>query len=174
MKKLFAVFMLLGFLGVSANAEEKGYPPPSKPSVEFARIEALEGKWEGASKHGNGTEEKVTVEYHTSSGGSAVTETIFAGTPHEMVSVYFDENGKLVMTHYCMLGNKPTLGLEKSDASQISLNATIQTRAALMGQMYMNSLTLDQPSKDELVQTWGGVGADGKPSDPTVISLKRV
>ncbi len=175
MKKLTGI--LIGSLfAVSAvmAGENSAVPPQPKPSAEFVRVQGLVGKWEGTSKHGNGTEEKTTVEYHTSSGGSAVVETIFAGTPHEMVSVYFDQNGKLEITHYCMLGNRPTLGLESADASHLTLGSTAETKSALSGQMYMNSLVLDQPSKDELVQTWGGVGADGKPSDKTVISLKRV
>src|SRR3989304_768334 len=54
-------------------------------------------------------------------GGSAILETLFPGTPHEMVSVYYDDGGKLGMTHYCMLGNQPQMTLKKADGNRIDL-----------------------------------------------------
>ena len=51
----------------------------------------------------DGKEVPVSVTYETSSNGSIVVETLFPGTPHEMVSVYYDENGKFGMTHYCAM-----------------------------------------------------------------------
>lgn len=174
MEKSMGLLILALFSTAAVLAGETGQYAPVKSSAEFARMQALVGKWEGVSKHGNGMEEKVNVEYRSTSGGSAVVETLFVGTPHEMESVYFDQNGKLSMTHYCMLGNRPTLELQSGDSTRLSLGSTAQTRTELSGQAYMNGLVLEQPSKDELVQTWSGVGADGKPEDKTTISLKRI
>ena len=46
-------------------------------------------------------------------------EKLMPGTPHEMISTYNDENGGLVMTHYCMLHNQPKLKLVSADDKQI-------------------------------------------------------
>ena len=45
--------------------------------------------------------------FRVSAGGSAVLETLFVGTEHEMLTVYHMEDGELVLTHYCALGNQP-------------------------------------------------------------------
>ena len=44
--------------------------------------------------------------------GSAVHETIFPGTGHEMVSMYHADGKDLIMTHYCALGNQPRMKLD--------------------------------------------------------------
>ena len=90
--------------------------PQSAPytgSAEFERMKQLVGAWEGTSDMGK-KGEKVRVEYRLTAGGSALIETLFPGSAEEMVSVYHDRQGKLAMTHYCMLRNQPRMTLAKS------------------------------------------------------------
>lgn len=70
------------------------------------RLKALAGTWEGTAQHG---EQKfpTTVTWRVTGGGSAVTETLFAGTEHEMLTVYTVQDGRVVLTHYCAGGNQP-------------------------------------------------------------------
>ena len=92
-------------------AEEMTYEPQPAPEVLHHFI-GLEGKWTGSHINHAGEEEQVNLEYRTVSGGTAVEERIFADTPKEMITVYHgDGNNKLLMTHYCMLGNQPRLQL---------------------------------------------------------------
>lgn len=148
--------------------------PADAGSPEFRRIKALAGRWQGVTKHEGGKEEPVTVEYKVTSGGTAVVETLTPGTPHEMVSVYYDREGRLGMTHYCMVGNQPEMVLKSSDAHAIALESTVSTQAQLQGDMYMNALTLRQPDKDHLTQEWHSIGPDGKPLGQSVFTLKKV
>ena len=181
MNKKLTVLMLLTLTlfiprAFAEEAKKEMQCPPTSPapsSSDLTWMKSLAGKWTGAAKHSTGTEDAAVVEYKVTSGGSAVVETLMPGTSHEMVSVYHDEGGKLEMTHYCMLGNHPTLALKSSNEKQLSFEASLQTKAGLMGQMYMNSLKLDRPSENELVQTWTAVGADNKPTDSTVMMFKR-
>src|SRR5689334_17181152 len=83
---------------------------PPKKSWEFERMKSLVGTWKGKADMGQGMTE-FTVEYRLISGGSALEERIFAGTPKEMLTIYHDRNGKLALTHYCMLGNQPGMVL---------------------------------------------------------------
>ena len=51
----------------------------------------------------------INVTYKTTSAGSAVLETMFSGTPHEMISVIHPDGHGLALTHYCGLGNQPRM-----------------------------------------------------------------
>ena len=173
MKKLILSVSMFALSLSPAWAGETTEKASVKASSEFETVKSFAGKWEGTSKKSNGTEQPAVVEYRVTSGGSAVMETLFPGTPHEMVSVYHDKNGKLAMTHYCMLGNQPELELGNSSSDHIDLESSNQTRIALAGQMYMSSLVLEQPAKDQLIQTWKAVGPDGKQVDTSVFTLKK-
>ena len=97
---VFCCVMLMA--GTGALAEEHMHQAPAV-SKELERVKQLAGRWEGISQEEGKEAEPAVVEYKVTSGGSAVVETLFPGTPHEMVSVYHDEHGKVAMTHYCML-----------------------------------------------------------------------
>ena len=87
--------------------------------------------------------------------------------------MYHDLGGKLSMTHYCMLGNQPQMVLKSAAAGRIELESSAQTKSSLAGQMYMNSLVIEQPAPDHLIETWTAVDAAGKPMDSTVMDLKK-
>ena len=99
MKKAM-VFMLAMMTASVAGAwagdkADKECPMPViKSSAELDKVKGLDGKWAGTAKHANGKEEQVAVEYRVTSGGSAVEEKLFPGTPHEMISMYHDRGGK--------------------------------------------------------------------------------
>lgn len=88
-------------------------------SPEFERMKSLVGTWTGKPDMGNGPVE-MTMTYRLIAGGSVLEERIAPGTPFEMVSMYYDKAGKLAMTHYCILGNRPEMALKSSDAKSIS------------------------------------------------------
>lgn len=162
MKHLVFAFSIL-FVADGALAE-KHEMPEVKTSAELDRMKTLVGTWKGSAV---GMPEKtVEVQYRLSSGGSAVVETISPGTPHEMTTVYFDEAGKLAMTHYCMLGNHPTMYLTKSSATELQFDV-LRTS----DEKHMNALDITFKSADEMDQRWGMV--DGKKSEMTTFTLRR-
>ena len=175
MKKTLLVLTMFAFGAGTALAGEMppGYTPP-KSSGELESIKSLEGKWEGTSTEQGKDGTPAVVEYRVTSGGSAVEEKLFSGTPHEMVSMYHDTAGKLSMTHYCMLGNQPELELKSSAPGKWSLEESAASSALLSGQMRMRELVIERPDPKTLIQTWTAYGADGKAMEPTVIKLRRV
>ena len=120
MKTKIALLIAPLLLAVTtAGAEEA---PKAKPgSPEFERMKSLVGTWTGKSDMGNGPVE-VKIEYRLIAGGSVLEERIAPGTPMEMVSMYYDKNGKLAMTHYCILGNRPEMAVKSSDAKSITFD----------------------------------------------------
>jgi hypothetical protein len=77
----------------------------------FEKLKTLAGTWEGKAGHGDAGQ-AATVTYRLASGGSVVEETLFPGTPHEMISMYHLVDGQLVLTHYCAMANQPRMRLD--------------------------------------------------------------
>lgn len=67
----------------------------------------LEGTWV-SDKPGLGGR-PMTLKYHSIGSGTAVCETLFPGTEHEMVTMYHLHFKRLVATHYCAMGNQPRM-----------------------------------------------------------------
>jgi len=71
----------------------------------FEQVKSLAGTSEGTNSqklHG-------TVVYEVGSGGSAVMERLQPASQSEMVTKYSEEGNRLVVTHYCSIGNQPTM-----------------------------------------------------------------
>src|SRR5690349_10162902 len=111
MKTKIGILVVMGLMvtGLVYATVDGKMPEPKPGSPELEQIKALAGTWEGTAET-DGKTEPAAIEYKVSSMGTVVVETLFPGTPHEMVSIYHDdENGKLTMTHYCAIGNQPQL-----------------------------------------------------------------
>ena len=164
-----AAAMIAG-AGYAVAGEDAKCPPTPPASAQLEQIKKLAGRWEGTSDH-MAEQGPSVVEYKITSGGSAVVETLFPGTPHEMVSIYHDEGGRLAMTHYCMLGNQPTLKLVKSDGNNFKF--TLASGIKSLKEMHMHQLVLTWQDPDHITQTWTSY-QDGKPQEPSEFKLARV
>src|SRR6516165_1621351 len=103
---LFVITLLAG--GVPTRADEKAKPANAQ------RLEALKGlagDWVEVGKDGKPTD-RVVSSIRVTSAGSAVLETLFPGTDHEMVTLYHLDGAELILTHYCMMGNQPRMRAE--------------------------------------------------------------
>lgn len=92
--------------------------PPYKGSAAFERMKILVGKWSGESPMMG----KMSTQFRLIAGGSVIEERFEEGTPMEMLSTYHDVNGKLTMTHYCMLRNQPKMKLVKSTENSLTFD----------------------------------------------------
>lgn len=102
-----AVHVVLAAAGLAASAAGAAEPAQAPDHAQaFDRVKALAGTWEGTA--GAGPESfPASVSYELVSNGTAVLERMFAGTPHEMLNVYYLDRGSLVAVHYCAAGNQP-------------------------------------------------------------------
>ncbi|MEY2407922.1 MAG: hypothetical protein QOF48_592 [Verrucomicrobiota bacterium] len=162
--------LLLSVTIVSLNAIE---PPKTKPaSPEFERIKSLAGTWKGTVDIGQGPIEMVS-QYRVVSGGSAVEEKVFAGTPNEMTTMYYDKDGKLALTHYCMMGNRPAMVLKSSDSKTIRFDFDKTCGINPKKESHMHALTLTFDDADTITATCKSI-MDGKEAPDHPVVLKRV
>lgn len=111
--------------------------PPYKGSAAFERMKSLVGKWSGESPE-MGT---MNTEFRLIAGDSVIQETFAGGTPMEMLSVYHDVNGKLTMTHYCMLRNQPRMKLVKSTTDSLTFDLVPTPGLNVQKDMHMHGAT---------------------------------
>jgi hypothetical protein len=173
MKTITSTFTVLLFLAFSsfarAGTETKAGP---KSTPEFDTIKSLAGAWTTTAEM-EGKKETVKTTYKVTSGGSAVEETLFAGTPHEMVSVYFLDQGKVMMTHYCTMANQPRMRM--SDASKpkkIEFKMVDATGMQTPQDAVMGAMTLSVKDKDHMTEEWSMSAPDGK-KEPHVFNYVR-
>lgn len=159
-------------VGTAAAVAGESHGPMKAASPEFTRVKALVGTWQGTTTT-NDQEQPAAAEYRLTSGGSAVVETLFPGTEHEMVSVYHDRNGKLSMTHYCMLGNQPQLDLVNAAPDRLEFSLAKASDINEATEQHMHALTVSLPDANHMTQSWTCF-EDGKPNHTTVITLSRV
>jgi hypothetical protein len=105
--------------GEDAGANKDGV----EAKAAFARLKTLAGTWNGQlvsadeaakkKEHSDAHPAESTVTYRLTGAGSALVETQFPGTGHEMVSVYHLDGEDLRMTHYCAIGNQPRVKLDR-------------------------------------------------------------
>ncbi len=157
--------------GTSLLAEEQMHQAPAV-SKELEQVKALVGRWEGTSQDEGKEAQPAAVEYKVTSGGSAVVETLFPGTPHEMVSVYHDQHGKLAMTHYCMLGNHPELALTNASDTELDFSLAEGSGIDAAKEQHMHALALTQSDAGHLSQVWTCYEGS-KPSHKVTIALSR-
>lgn len=153
---VFAVLIcLLFFAGISYAGEEDEYHQlkPYKGSAEFEKIKTLVGTWKGKTQMGE-QEKEITVTYNTASADSIIVERMFPGTPEEMVSVYYDKEGKLSMTHYCALKNQPEMILDNSTDNRIGLTFSGGSNFDHTKDPYMHSLSIDFIDSNNIIHNW--------------------
>ncbi len=151
-KTLTAVCLASMLVTPALRAGEMNHEHPAAPkgSAELERLKGLAGTWEGKTEKNK--EGMTVVTYAITGGGSAVEEKIMPGTPMEMTTVYYDEGGKLAMTHYCSLGNHPSMKLMKSEPAKLEFSLVDGTVPAQS--MHMHQLAISTPDADHLTADW--------------------
>jgi len=85
----------------------------------FDQLKSLTGSWEGKNAMG----EPVQVSYRVTAGGSALMSEIM-GHGEDMISMFhFDGANRLLLTHYCAVGNQPRMqAIASPDGKTITFN----------------------------------------------------
>jgi hypothetical protein len=150
---LASVFVLLAAGSVAAEPPPSGTPAPIPAVTRLERLQALAGVWD-ADMDGDGKAD-TDVTYRVTAGGSAVLETLFGGTPKEMLTLYTVDGDDLVLTHYCMLKNQPHMKAASTpDAAKLSFSFVSGGNMKSRDDMHMDSLTVTFTDATHFKQDW--------------------
>jgi len=117
--------------------------------------------------------ETIGASYRVTSAGSALVETIFEGTPNEMVTIYHDDKKqRLGLTHYCGLNNQPKLTLIKNEGNALEFDLAQDAPIDAAHEPHMHALRLTFSGKNEMQQRWTQF-AQGEKKKVVTLSFKR-
>jgi hypothetical protein len=150
---LTAVLSVTALSALALGLADRPPPPPPGEDADkaFAALKALEGAWVLADEAGQPTDRVGSV-YHVTAGGSALVETMFPGHEHEMVTMYYVEDGQLKMTHYCTMGNRPVL--TSTNPTEHEMSFTCDQRDCCSPEMHMHAAVITLIDQDHITTAW--------------------
>ena len=138
-------------------------PAPARPtSAPLERFKTLAGEWVAAEDGDMVKKGDLVARYAVTASGTAVVETVFPGSEHEMVTVYHADGPDLVLTHYCMEGNQPRMRARDAQGSRFEFAYDGGTNIDPKRDRHMHSATFDLASANEIRSEWSEL-AEGKP-----------
>jgi len=138
-------------------------PAPARPtSAPLERFKTLAGEWVAAEDGDMVKKGDLVARYAVTASGTAVVETVFPGSEHEMVTVYHADGPDLVLTHFCMEGNQPRMRARGAQGSRFEFAYDGGTNIDPKRDRHMHSATFDLASANEIRSEWSEL-AEGKP-----------
>lgn len=132
----------------AAGKDHKQHPPVAS-NASFDKLKTLVGEWEGKSAMG-----PATVVYRLASNNSALIETLGAGTPHEMVTVYTADKDQVLMTHYCAGGTQPRMRAGAANGGKLDFQFVDITNLADPKDSHMSGLVVTFKDAEHFSQEW--------------------
>lgn len=164
-----ALFLSLA-LGAFAAKEAKG---KAEAHSRFDQFKALAGEWVGTAAMGEQKGGEAHITYKVTSLKSAVVETAFPNTDHEMVTIITRDGDDIALTHYCALGNQPHMKAPDKDTSDaVAFKFVSAGNLKSEKSMHMHNVTYTFVDKDTLKQEWTNY-MDGKAAGSATFILKR-
>lgn len=151
-------------------------PQSGTANPAFQRLLSLEGTWVGKATHDSGTGRtdggEVTVVYRVTGGRSVLQETLFPGTPHEMVTMYHPDGARVVLTHYCAAQNQPRMTLQSGSDPNVFTFVFSGGTNMRETDLHMHVARITFVDTDHIVSVWSSM-KDGKPAGEGRFDLTR-
>ena len=133
------VWMLLAPLALAQTSAQKA----------FASLKTLDGMWAGKDPSG----ENVKVSYRSTSNGSALMSEIMG--KEDMITMFHLDGDRLLMTHYCGVGNQPRMRATASpDGKTITFNFLDATNLASPDAGHMHRMVLNLIDANHHTEEW--------------------
>src|ERR1700751_3267958 len=115
----------------------------------FNAIKNMPGTWEGQTSEGD----TVQVNFKAVSRGSAIVSEILG--KEDMISVFNLDGSRLLMTHYCAMGNQPRMQASVSpDGKTITFNYVDATNLAPPDAGRMQKMVLTVLDENHHIEEW--------------------
>lgn len=146
-----------GLAGAGSTEADAAVAPKA-----IERLKALAGDWVSAEDGEMAKKGELVARYAVTAAGSAVVETVFPGSAHEMVTVYHADGPDLVLTHFCMEGNQPRMRAKAPHGARFEFAFDGGTNIDAKKDRHMNSATMEIVGVDEIRSVWTEL-AGGQP-----------
>ncbi len=121
---------------------------------QWESIKSLVGEWDGYHLEG-GKKVATHISVRMTGDGSAVMHVIDAGTPHEMVTMFYMDKETLMATHYCSAHNQPRFeALASPDPKKVAFGFKDGTNIR-PGDGHMARLVITLVDADHHNEDWG-------------------
>lgn len=137
----------------------------------FDRMKSLAGNWVGTNKHGK----PVKVTYSVVSSGTAVMEKLESPEGGNMITMYHPDGERLMVTHYCSIGNQPRMVEvpRQADNDLVFSFFDVTNQPNAPGHGHMRGLKFHFQDKNHFTQEWTFSWSDGRQETET-LNLHRI
>jgi len=151
MKTQFLLITALIAASAALQAADSKSNPSSNADTTFARLKTLVGEWEANTSSG-----KVHLSYELVSGDTALLERVSSETMPSMVTLYYVDGGRLLLTHYCMIGNQPRMQAKtlNPDTGELDFQFLDATNLPNPGAGHMHNAKLRIVDNSHVVSEW--------------------
>ncbi len=167
-----SLFVLaVAFAAACPNTLRTAQAGDASSASAFDRFKALKGEWIGKSDKMKGVNSLHV--FKVTSAGSAVEETMFPGTSHEMINMIHPDGDGIVLTHYCAAGNQPEMKApDKTDGKDVVFQFVRAGNMKSLKDSHMHEVTYTFVDNDTIKTKWTNY-VDGKPAGDMVFEMKR-
>lgn len=129
-------------------ADPKSENPPGPAA--YARLKTLVGEWEANTGMG-----KAHLSYELIAGGTSLVERESAEKMPAMLTVYYLDGDRLLLTHYCMAGNQPRMQARdfNPETGEVAFEFLDATNLA-PGGGHMHNAKIQVSDRDHLNTQW--------------------
>ena len=151
MKTQFFLITTLIAASVGLTAADVKPGQTTDAGAAFARLKTLVGQWEATTSSG-----KVRLSYELVSGDTALLERESSETMPSMVTVYYVDGGRLLLTHYCMVGNQPRMQAKafNPDSGEIDFQFLDATNLSSPAAGHMHNAKIRIVDNNHLASEW--------------------
>jgi hypothetical protein len=154
-----AITLLLALIASTAFAA-------SGAQKSFDQLKTLDGSWEGKSATG----EPIQVAYRITANGSAIMSEIKSHA--DMISMFNLDGERLMLTHYCSMGNQPRMVASASpDGKTFSFQYLDATNLAAPDGGHMSRVIISMLDANHHTEEW--VYSDHGKEMKEVFDLRR-
>jgi len=166
MKKLHAFVVLTAvFVAMLVAGAHVVLAQPDPHNV-FQMLSGLQGNWVGKGSEG----QPIEVSFRMTAGGSALMNEIHGEGHENMITMFHMDGDRLMMTHYCGVGNQPRMKLISADAKSASFEFFDGTNIK-PGDGHMQRVTFAQAESGRHTEEW--VFLDHGTEHKEVFTLER-
>jgi hypothetical protein len=156
-RKTFGKVAVAGFCVLTAGATLRAAmaPPPVNGRAAFERMKALQGTWSAPAADGK----QATTKFELTGNGSVLVEhytnPALPGGGHMMTAYHLD-GPHLILTHYCIANNQPTLRAHRFDAAagEVQFEFVRASNLASPAAGHMRRATYRIQDNDHFVTEW--------------------